>query len=180
MIARGPRGAEGVAKRRNDRSFRRMLGRAIGCRRGAGAVTLRRSGFGAVGGVWRRCWRRRPRMSAMLPREGCSPAAPGRRRRRCAARLSASCGVSMPRSGKTTQRGYGWAHQQLRKRWQRSVDAGVVNCAPCGFLIEPGESWHLDHTDDRQGYYGPAHWSCNVTAANKGRARGVRRRSRAW
>jgi hypothetical protein len=83
-------------------------------------------------------------------------------------------------SGKTTKRGYGWKHQQLREKWQRSVDAGVATCSRCGYPIEPGEKWHLDHTDDRQGYYGPAHSSCNVAAANKARAREVRRRSRAW
>ena len=88
----------------------------------------------------------------------------------------------MASKGKTTQRGYGWKHQELRKRWQRSVDAGVATCSRCGYPIEPGEKWHLDHTDDRQGYYGPAHSSCNVTAANKRRARrvGVKRQSRAW
>jgi len=91
-------------------------------------------------------------------------------------RLSVSCGASMPRRGSTSGRGYGWRHQQVRKRWERIVKAGEAYCSRCGGAIWPDESWHLDHTDDRQGYYGPAHSSCNVTAANKGRVR----RSRVW
>ena len=85
----------------------------------------------------------------------------------------------MPRSAKTAARGYGWKHQELRKRWQRSVDAGVVNCARCGYLIEPGEAWDLGHDDlDRSSYQGPEHRACNRATAG----RNVRRRlrSRVW
>ena len=88
----------------------------------------------------------------------------------------------MPRSAKTTARGYGWKHQQLRKRSERSVRAGLASCTRCGGLILPDESWDLDHTDDRTGYRGPAHASCNRRAPRL-RARALRRRrrfSRVW
>jgi hypothetical protein len=59
----------------------------------------------------------------------------------------------------------------------------LTACTRCGRQIEPGQLWDLDHTDDRSGYLGPAHRSCNRSAgAVKGnRARGaVRRSSREW
>ena len=87
------------------RGFLRMLGRAIGCRRGAGAVTLRRSEFGAVGGGWRRCSRRRMRGSVRLRRAGCSPGAHARRLRCCVGRRRGRRPVAG--SGKTMKRGYG-------------------------------------------------------------------------
>lgn len=61
----------------------------------------------------------------------------------------------------TAERGYGGEHQSERADWKRKVDAGGVLCARCGFPIEPGEAWDLDHTDDRSGYLGPSHASCN-------------------
>ena len=36
------------------------------------------------------------------------------------------------------ERGYGAEHVRLRKRWEREVEAGLVNCAFCGELISPG------------------------------------------
>lgn len=76
----------------------------------------------------------------------------------------------MPRPGRTTtQRGYGAAHQAERKRWSAAVEQGLVRCCRCSRLILPGMAWDLDHTDDRTGYHGPAHRSCNRSAgARKG------------
>jgi hypothetical protein len=65
----------------------------------------------------------------------------------------------------TTARGYGHMHQQRRKRWAAKVRQGTVCCARCGLTIEPGEKWHLDHADDRNGYLGPSHARCNLEAA---------------
>jgi hypothetical protein len=88
----------------------------------------------------------------------------------------------MPSLGKTKARGYGGTHKQLRKRWQRSVDAGIATCSRCGYPIEPGEKWDLDHDDlDRTRYLGPAHRACNrATAKPKRRRVQTSRRSRAW
>jgi hypothetical protein len=47
------------------------------------------------------------------------------------------------------------------------VQAGVVDCVRCGFPIAVGVGWHLDHTDDRLHYLGPAHAGCNLRAAAK-------------
>lgn len=56
-------------------------------------------------------------------------------------------------------------HQAARANAKLDVDRGTVNCCRCGRLIVPGSAWHMDHTDDRSGYLGPAHASCNVRAA---------------
>lgn len=84
--------------------------------------------------------------------------------------------------GTSTERGYGVAHKRLRAKWATVVDTGNAYCSRCGRLIIPGSPWHLDHTDDRSGYYGPAHQRCNVAAANKRRARKnkIKRTSREW
>ena len=64
--------------------------------------------------------------------------------------------------GKTTQRGYGWTHQQTRKAWARRVAAGAARCARCGHLILPREPWDLGHADyDQSVYTGPEHRACN-------------------
>jgi hypothetical protein len=60
-----------------------------------------------------------------------------------------------------TERGYGVAHQKARSAWKVRVEAGVVDCCLCGYWIEPGTPWDLDHTPDRTGYRGAAHSSCN-------------------
>jgi hypothetical protein len=82
-----------------------------------------------------------------------------------------------------TARGYGWKHQKKRLQVAAVVDAGRAICSRCAQPIVPGQLWDLDHTDDRSGYAGPAHRSCNRSAGAVmgNRARGaVRRRSRAW
>jgi hypothetical protein len=58
-------------------------------------------------------------------------------------------------------RRYGYDHRSLRRRLAPAVAAGVVECARCGELIEPGEPWDLDHSDDGRNYRGPAHRECN-------------------
>jgi hypothetical protein len=67
--------------------------------------------------------------------------------------------------GSTKSRGYGVAHQRLRRRFALQVAAGGVSCARCGLLIEPGEPWDLGHDDDdRRFYSGPEHRRCNRSA----------------
>src|SRR6202451_4156572 len=67
---------------------------------------------------------------------------------------------------KTAARGYGAAHQRLRRQWAWRVAAGGVCCARCGELIWPGEPWHLGHVDgDRSRYQGPEHERCNCATA---------------
>ncbi len=65
--------------------------------------------------------------------------------------------------GKTTaQRGYGAAHDRLRKRWKPIVDAGEATCARCHQPIFPGTPWDLGHDDEDRGKYnGPEHRRCN-------------------
>jgi hypothetical protein len=81
-------------------------------------------------------------------------------------------------AGLTTLRGYGSAHQKLRQAMSRIVMSGGAYCPHCRRLIIPGEPWDLDHTDDRSGYRGAAHRSCNRAAgARKGnRSRGLIRK----
>jgi hypothetical protein len=68
------------------------------------------------------------------------------------------------RRGRRQARGYDRAHEQLRAKWKRKVDRCEVNCARCGLLILPISEWALDHTDDRTGYLGPSHSTCNNRA----------------
>lgn len=92
--------------------------------------------------------------------------------------------------GSTTARGYGWTHQSERKRWKPIVEAGGTHCVRCGLPIVPGrDAWHLDHSDDKLGYLGPAHAVCNLKAAarlgnqrmrEKQASRSVRVQSREW
>ena len=50
--------------------------------------------------------------------------------------------------GRTTALGYGYHHQQARKRWKVVVDAGDVFCGRCGKWIDPATPWDLAHPDD--------------------------------
>jgi hypothetical protein len=67
----------------------------------------------------------------------------------------------------TSARGYGWTHQLARKRLEPVVRAGRAVCTKCGGVIQPGEAWHLDHSDDRRAYAGAAHAYCNTTAPHR-------------
>jgi hypothetical protein len=81
--------------------------------------------------------------------------------------------MTLPRQEKTAARGYGGAHQRLRKRWAPKVEAGYVACRRCGKLIAPEGStcprcgrtscrWHLGHDDaDRSLPAMPEHACCN-------------------
>lgn len=75
----------------------------------------------------------------------------------------------------TTARGYGAAHQGLRRRVDILVQAGRATCWRCGLAIRPGEPWHLGHDDeDRTVYRGPEHPDCNTGAAAEKAARNRR------
>lgn len=56
----------------------------------------------------------------------------------------------------------------------REVELGHATCARCSRPIVPGSEWHLDHADDGVGYLGPSHARCNVSEANRLRARDAR------
>lgn len=76
----------------------------------------------------------------------------------------------MPSTGTTGQRGYGRGHKAERARWEPKVRAGGVHCARCGEPIEPDRPWDLGHTDDRMGWTGPEHRTCNRTAGARNAA----------
>jgi hypothetical protein len=89
--------------------------------------------------------------------------------------------VSRRRS--TTARGYGWAHQLMRKRLAPIVAAGLARCARCGELILPGQAWDLGHVDgDRSRYSGPEHRHSKHCREGGNRATAGRwpRTSRIW
>ena len=58
-------------------------------------------------------------------------------------------------------------HRKLRKEFAPMVAAGLVNCARCGELIEPGTPWDLGHADDGLDYNGPEHAYCNRSAPHR-------------
>lgn len=79
----------------------------------------------------------------------------------------------------TAERGYGWDHQQERRRWAPAVARGEASCTRCHGFIIPGTPWDLDHTSDRTGYLGVAHARCNRRAgARKAAARRTARARR--
>lgn len=83
----------------------------------------------------------------------------------------------MPRSGNTTERGYGNEHQALRARVRDKIaEQGGAQCWRCRQVITPWEPWDLGHDDhDRGVYRGPEHRACNRSA---GARKTNRRRSR--
>lgn len=69
--------------------------------------------------------------------------------------------------GTRQRRGYGAAHDRLKRHWAPKVAAGRVNCWRCGARISPLEPWDLGHLDDRSGYGGPEHVACNRATAGR-------------
>lgn len=76
----------------------------------------------------------------------------------------------------STQRGYGHAHQQLRKKVAREVIAGTAYCWRClsegktkeEAWIAPDGEWDLGHDDDdRSRYRGAEHRSCNRATGSR-------------
>jgi hypothetical protein len=55
-----------------------------------------------------------------------------------------------------------------------------VNDVLVGGLIHPGEAFDLDHTDDRRGYLGASHVTCNRSAGALKAKRRRMRHSRVW
>lgn len=84
----------------------------------------------------------------------------------------------MPVPGGTTARGYGYQHQRLRA----ALLAAAIGqpCSRCGQPMLHGQELHLDHTDDRGGYRGMAHASCNVKAGARKGADLRQRQRRGW
>jgi hypothetical protein len=89
---------------------------------------------------------------------------------------------------------YSGTHRTTRANVARLVRGGGYRCArgeDCrysefvngvwlGGLIHPGEAWDLDHTDDRRGYLGASHLSCNRAAGGRKRQSGPMKHSRVW
>jgi hypothetical protein len=96
------------------------------------------------------------------PRPGC-PELIGKGERACAEHRA----EYEKARGSREARGYDGAHRALRQRWARIIARQPVSCSRCGGPIGPGMAWHLDHTDDRTGYLGPSHASCNAAAGGR-------------
>jgi len=64
-------------------------------------------------------------------------------------------------------RGYGSRHRRMREILAIEVELGIVACAKCGELIEPGTPFHLGHNDDRTAWTGAEHAACNLRDAGK-------------
>jgi hypothetical protein len=77
-------------------------------------------------------------------------------------------------------RGYTNAHVARRRQLEPLVATGQVSCCRCGQPIEPGQPWHLDHRDDRRGYLGAAHATCNLRAAANKRNGTRKDQTRMW
>ena len=66
----------------------------------------------------------------------------------------------------TNDRDYGARHKAVRAEYARAMEGGFVFLCPrCDLAVDPQLPWDLDHTDDRTGYLGPAHRTCNRRAA---------------
>ena len=68
----------------------------------------------------------------------------------------------------TAQRGYGAAHQALRRALAPMVAAGLARCWRCGRRIKAGEPFDLGHDDiDQSRYRGPACLPCNRATSSR-------------
>ena len=87
-------------------------------------------------------------------------------------------------SPNTTAAGYGYQHQQLRKRWAEILERdGIVTChaRDCVMpsrVITVDMPWHLGHSEDRTRHTGPEHERCNTT--DGGRRRHAERPKKTW
>jgi hypothetical protein len=68
--------------------------------------------------------------------------------------------------GTRQQRGYTKAHERERRRWERPVQLGHVDCAAPTCVMPTrrillGQPWDLGHTEDRTTWRGPEHMQCN-------------------
>ena len=70
--------------------------------------------------------------------------------------------------GTRQERGYDAAHDQLRAKWQRRLDDGlVVHCWRCGDQVDP-TNWTLGHCDiDRTKYHGPECPRCDYATMGR-------------
>ena len=73
------------------------------------------------------------------------------------------CTTQRNKRPSSTTRGYGQEHRRLRDQYRYLIKTvpGAILCSRCGNSIWPNDKWDLDHTDDRQGYKGPSHATCN-------------------
>lgn len=74
------------------------------------------------------------------------------------------------RYGRTTQQGYGAAHQRERKAWADKIRAGQqVTCAKCGQPITQRQAWDLGHVpgSGKRAHRGPEHRACNRSSADE-------------
>ena len=65
----------------------------------------------------------------------------------------------MPKARRASGRRLGWQHQKLRT--QMLPYAYGQPCHFCQQPMLPGQKLDLDHTDNRRGYRGMTHASCN-------------------
>lgn len=78
------------------------------------------------------------------------------------------------------KRGYGRPHARLRA--ELLPLAYGTPCHFCGDLMKEGQDLHLDHTEDRSGYRGMTHASCNLRdgARRAGKAARLKRVREGW
>jgi hypothetical protein len=82
-------------------------------------------------------------------------------RTRCPGHTQARTQQRDRQRGTTTQRGYGWAHQQQRASDLAAYDPDQP-CPRCGQPLGDDPSrLDLGHTPDRSGYEGLTHLACN-------------------
>lgn len=71
------------------------------------------------------------------------------------------------RRGTRHERGYGSRHDAERSKWAPLVESGTVRCVRCGKYVDPSHRWSPDHNEDRTGYLGVAHATCNLRAGGE-------------
>lgn len=70
--------------------------------------------------------------------------------------------------GTRQQRGYDAAHDRARRAILARIQAGeIIRCWRCRCALD--ETFHLDHTDGRTDYRGPACMQCNLQLAGQKR-----------